>query len=372
MQRKEHIPFLDVRQTYFELRGELDDAISRVLHSGTYIQGEEVCEFELDFASYVEAKYCVGVGNGLDALKLALKAVGVKEGDEVIVPSHTFIATWLAVTHCGAIPIPVETESNGYNVDLSAITNAITTRTKAIIVVHLYGQPASIEEVLNIAHQYDLRVVEDAAQAHGAVYKGRRIGGHSDAVAWSFYPGKNLGAFGDGGAVTTDNEDVAKSIRSAGNYGAVIKYQHDELGTNSRLDPIQAALLKVKLRYLDVWNANRKKIADVYLEELRSLGSRLPMVVPETNSSWHLFVVQFDDRDEIKKQLKNAGIESAIHYPTPPHLQKAYAVIHAGQIFPRSEKLASTVLSLPIGPHMNLSDAHYVSDEILKALQMLS
>ena len=368
MQRTKHIPFLDVRKTYVELRSEIDDAVSRVLNSGTYIQGNEVHDFELNFARYVEAKYCVGVGNGLDALKLALKAVGVKAGDEVIVPSHTFIATWLAVTHCGAIPVPVDTEANGYNIDSVAIKNAITSQTKAIVIVHLYGQPAAIDEVLDIAKQYELKVVEDAAQAHGATYKGRKIGAHSDAVAWSFYPGKNLGAFGDGGAVTTNKEEVAKSVQSEGNYGAFFKYQHDELGTNSRLDPIQAALLNVKLIHLDTWNANRKLIAEHYLNSLKSLQDRLHTVTSETNSSWHLFVIQLDDRNRIKNDLEKAGIESAIHYPTPPHLQKAYSNFYAKFEFPRSEKLAATVLSLPIGPHMRLDDAHYVSEEVLKAL----
>ena len=368
MQRTNRIPFLDVRQTYFELRGEIDGAISRVLDSGTYIQGKEVLDFEFNFAEYVEAKYCVGVGNGLDALKLALKAVGVKAGDEVIVPSHTFIATWLAVTHCGAIPVPVETETIGYNIDPVAIMNAITSRTKAIVIVHLYGQPASIDEVMNIARQNDLKVVEDAAQAHGATYKGRKVGGHSDAVAWSFYPGKNLGAFGDGGAVTTNNEDVAKRVRSDGNYGSFVKYQHDELGTNSRLDPLQAAVLNVKLIHLDTWNTNRKLIAELYLDTLKCLQLSLPNLVPESTSSWHLFVIQLDDRDRVKRDLENAGIESAIHYPTPPHLQRAYSDFFLDSVFPRSEKLASTILSLPIGPHMSLSDAQYVSDEVIKAV----
>ena len=368
MQQLKHIPFLDVRQTYVELSSEIDDAISRVLNSGTYIQGNEVFDFEVNFARYVEAKYCVGVGNGLDALKLALKAVGVTPGDEVIVPSHTFIATWLAVTHCGAIPIPVDTEANGYNVDPVAIANAITSKTKAIVIVHLYGQPSPIDEVLNIARQYELKVVEDAAQAHGAKYKGRKVGSHADAVAWSFYPGKNLGAFGDGGAVTTNNEDVAKSVRSEGNYGAVIKYQHDELGTNSRLDPIQAALLNVKLVHLDTWNTNRKLIAEHYMERLKCTQVSLPSVVPGTDSAWHLFVIQFNERDRMKNDLEKAGIESAIHYPTPPHLQRAYSSFYGESVFPRSEELASTVLSLPIGPHMSLSDAHYVSEEVLRAL----
>lgn len=368
VRRFKHIPFLDVRQTYVELRSEMDAAISRVLNSGTYIQGNEVLDFEVNFAKYVEAKYCVGVGNGLDALKLALKAVGVTPGDEVIVPSHTFIATWLAVTHCGAIPIPVDTEANGYNVDPVAITNAITSKTKAIVIVHLYGQPSPIDEVLNIACQYELKVVEDAAQAHGAKYKGRKVGSHSDAVAWSFYPGKNLGAFGDGGAVTTNNEDVAKSVRSEGNYGASIKYQHDDLGTNSRLDPIQAALLNVKLVHLDSWNTNRKLIAEHYMERLKCAQMGLPSVVPGTDSAWHLFVIQFNERDRMKNDLEKAGVESAIHYPRPPHLQRAYSSLYMESVLPRSEKLASTVLSLPIGPHMSLSDAYYVSEEVLGAL----
>jgi dTDP-4-amino-4,6-dideoxygalactose transaminase len=240
-----NVPFLDVGYTYRELRGEIDAAVARVLQSGRYIQGEDVEKFESNFASFVEAKHCVGVANGLDAIYLALRAMEIGVGDEVIVPAHTFIATWLAVTNCGATPVPVEPELNGYNIDPTLIEAAITKKTKALIMVHLYGQPCDIDEIHSIAKRHGLRVIEDAAQAHGATYKAKRIGGHSDVVTWSFYPGKNLGAFGDGGAITTNDKGLAEKIQVLGNYGSKQKYEHSELGVNSRLDPIQAAILDV-------------------------------------------------------------------------------------------------------------------------------
>jgi len=359
------IPFLDVGATYVELKTDIDIAIQKVLESGIYIQGEEVRAFESEFANYVGAQHCVGVGNGLDALRLALSAVGVSEGDEVIVPSHTFIATWLAVTQCGAKPVGVDAEMKGYNIDVSQIESAITSRTKAIVMVHLYGQPASIDDILDIARRYDLRVIEDAAQAHGAVYKGRRVGSHSDIVTWSFYPGKNLGAFGDGGAITTNDLEIANRIRSESNYGSLVKYEHNELGTNSRLDPLQAAILRVKLRKLDLWNERRRKIAGIYTEKLNS-SKNITLPTPDAEgSSWHLFVVEVANRGKIMKAMNDAGIETSIHYPTPPHMQKAYSGQYSQSIFPRTTSLCTSVLSLPIGPHMTINSAETVLEALL-------
>ena len=359
------IPFLDVGETYVELKTDIDIAIQKVLESGMYIQGEEVRAFESEFANYVGAKHCVGVGNGLDALRLALSAVGVSEGDEVIVPSHTFIATWLAVTQCGAKPVGVDTETKGYNLDVSLIESAITSRTKAIVMVHLYGQPASIDDILDIARRYDLRVIEDAAQAHGAVYKGRRVGSHSDIVTWSFYPGKNLGAFGDGGAITTNDLEIANRIRSESNYGSLVKYEHNELGTNSRLDPLQAAILRVKLRKLDLWNERRRKIAGLYTEKLNSSKNILLPAPDAEGSSWHLFVVEVANRGKVMKAMNDAGIETSIHYPTSPHMQKAYSGQYSQSIFPRTTSLCTSVLSLPIGPHMTINSAETVVEALL-------
>ena len=359
------IPFLDVGATYVELKTEIDNAIQNVLESGIYIQGEEVRAFESEFANYVGAQHCVGVGNGLDALRLALSAVGVSEGDEVIVPSHTFIATWLAVTQCGAKPVGVDAETKGYSIDVSQIESAITSRTKAIVIVHLYGQPASIDDVLDIASRYDLRVIEDAAQAHGAVYKGRRVGSHSDIVTWSFYPGKNLGAFGDGGAITTNDLEIANRIRSESNYGSLVKYEHNELGTNSRLDSLQAAILRVKLRKLDLWNERRCNIASFYIDKLSSSSYITHSKIDIEGSSWHLFVVEVVDREKVVNAMNDAGIETSIHYPTPPHMQKAYFGQHSQLIFPRTNKLCTSVLSLPIGPHMTISSAETVVEKIL-------
>ena len=358
------IPFLDVGATYVELKTEIDSAIQRVLDGGRYIQGDEVITFESKFADYVGAQHCVGVGNGLDALKLALSAVGVAEGDEVIVPSHTFIATWLAVTQCGATPVGVDTEIHGYNMNVSLIESAITNKTKAIVVVHLYGQPASIDEILEIAKRYDLKVIEDAAQAHGAVYKGRRVGSHSDIVTWSFYPGKNLGAFGDGGAITTNDSLFASQIRSESNYGSLVKYEHNELGTNSRLDPIQAAVLKVKLQYLEIWNNRRKNIAKHYLSNIDQKLLPWKNHVDLEDSSWHIFPIEIDRRDEMIGYLEQNRIESLVHYPKPPYKQGAYTKEFNQQNFPLTEQKCDRLISIPIGPHLDIESAAYITDKI--------
>lgn len=355
------VPFLDLQPTYAELKGEIDASIKRVLESGWYILGEEVDTFEHEFATYCEAKQCVGVANGLDALHLALLALGVGAGDEVIVPSNTYIATWLAVSQCGATPIPVEPDEATYNIDPAKIEAAITPRTKVILPVHLYGQPADMDPILEIARKHGLKVLEDGAQAHGARYKGKRIGAHGDVVAWSFYPGKNLGAFGDGGAITTDDAEIAERIRVLRNYGSRVKYVNDVRGFNSRLDPIQAAALRVKLKVLDSWNARRAAIAIRYQTELKNTGMTLPFVPDWAEPVWHLYVVQHPQRDAMQKQLSEAGIGSLIHYPIPPHLQQAYAT--AGFVkgqFPIAARIANHCLSLPIGPHLDAACASAV------------
>jgi dTDP-4-amino-4,6-dideoxygalactose transaminase len=379
------IPFLDLGSSYRELKSELDAAVLRVANSGRYIFGEEIEHFEREWASYCEADYAVGVGNGLDALYFALRAVGVGPGDEVIVPSHTFVATWLAVTRCGAVPVPVEPDVRTYNIDVTLIKDAITEKTKAIVPVHLYGQPADLDSILEIARNFKLRVVEDAAQAHGARYKGRRIGSHGDVVAWSFYPGKNLGALGDGGAITTNDKEIASQIRVLGNYGSRTKYVNEVRGENSRLDPIQAAALRVKLRYLDEWNLRRRQQARSYIdyfargaEEIVGEGKSsvlgkdahsalgIPYVPDYAEPVWHLFVIQSAQRNHLRQQLEKRGIEVGIHYPIPPHKQAAFGDLHIESLA-RAESLAKRVLSLPVSPQISLSEIHKVSAAVIRA-----
>lgn len=361
------IPFLSLRAAYLELKPEIDAAITRVLDSGWYILGEEVDAFEAEWAAYCEAKHAVGLANGLDALHLALLAMGVGPGDEVIVPSNTYIATWLAVSQCGATPVPVEPDERTYNIDPARIEAAITPRTKVILPVHLYGQAADLDPIIAIARKHGLRVLEDAAQAHGARYKGQRIGAHGDVVAWSFYPGKNLGALGDGGAITTSDPDIAGRIRVLRNYGSRVKYVNEVQGYNSRLDPIQAAVLRVKLKVLDEWNGRRKAIAAQYLQGLISVMTRKSMVNPEIQPEitlpyvpdyadpvWHLFVIRHRKRDQLQKELAEAGIGTMIHYPIPPHRQDAYASLkyEVGSL-PIAESLAREMISLAIGPQLD-------------------
>lgn len=347
------IPFLDLQAAYVEIGGELSEALDRVARSGWYILGPEVEAFEAEFAHYTESRHCVGVGNGLDALHLALLAVGIGPGDEVIVPSNTFIATWLAVSRCGAIPVPVEPCVETFNIDPSRIECAITKRTRAIVPVHLYGQPADLDPILAIAARHSLRVVEDAAQAHGARYRGRRIGSHSDAAAWSFYPGKNLGALGDGGAVTSNDPQIARTVASLRNYGSVEKYVNETRGFNTRLDPMQAAVLRVKLRYLDAWNARRSRVASEYQRLLGDSGLLLPRAPEWTDSVWHLYVVRHPEREGLRAALTREAVQTVIHYPIPPHRQGAYSDLHIGAAdLPVATMLAGEVLSLPMGPHL--------------------
>ena len=360
-----NIPFLDLGAAYRELQTEIDVAVARVLASGYYIGGPEVEAFEEEFATYCGSTHAIGVANGLDALNLALRALDVGPGDEVIVPSNTYIATWLAVSQCGATPVPVEPDARTYNIDPALIEAAITPRTKVILPVHLYGQPADMDPILAIARKHGLRVLEDGAQAHGARYKGQRLGAHGDVVAWSFYPGKNLGAMGDGGAVTTNDAQLADRIRVLRNYGSRVKYVNEVQGYNSRLDPLQAAILRVKLAHLDEWNARRSTIAARYQQGLVGCGLTLPHVPDWAEPVWHLYVVQHPKRDALQTALTDAGVGSLIHYPIPPHRQQAYAEARWEKgAFPLAEHMAAQVLSLPIGPAMAESDVQQVIDAV--------
>lgn len=363
------IPFLDLKAPHIELREEIQAAIGTVLNSGWYILGPEVEAFEEAFASYCGAQHCIGVGSGLDALHLALRAMGVGEGDEVIVPSNTYIATWLAVSQCGATPVPVEPEGRTFNLDPAQIEAAITCKTRVILPVHLYGQPADMDPILAIARRYHLRVLEDGAQAHGARYKGQRIGAHGDAVAWSFYPGKNLGALGDGGAVTTSDPEIADRLRMLRNYGSRVKYVNDAKGYNSRLDPIQAAVLQVKLKHLDRWNERRIEVASQYLDGLAETGLELPHVPEWAQPVWHLFVIRHPRRDYLQEVLATAGIGTLIHYPLPPHKQQAYSEMRfADDAFPVASRMAAEVLSLPMGPHLDSGSVRAVVERLVHAI----
>lgn len=350
------VPFLDLKATYAELRDGLDAAYRRVMASGRYVLGEELAAFESEFAAYCGVKHCIGTGNGLDALHLILRAMDIGPGDEVIVPANTFIASWLAVTYAGAVPVPVEPLPSTYNIDPARIEEAVTPRTRAIIAVHLYGQPADMDPIRDVARRHGLKVVEDAAQAHGARYKGRRTGGLGDAAGFSFYPGKNLGAFGDGGAVTTDDDTLAHRVRTLRNYGSQVKYVNERKGFNSRLDELQAAFLRVKLTRLDAWNERRRAVAKRYRADLASVaGVILPHVPEWAEPVWHLFVIRTPHRDLLQRRLAERGIETLIHYPVPPHKQAAYREM-GGRSYPITEGIHAEVLSLPMGPAMTDAD----------------
>ena len=362
------IPFLDLRATYLELKLEIDAAVSRVLESGWYILGPEVEAFEGEWAEYSEAKHAVGLANGLDALTLALRALDIGPGDEVIVPSNTYIATWLAITGVGAIPVPVEPDAATHNIDPARIEAAITSRTCALLPVHLYGQPADMDPILDIAQRYGLRVIEDAAQAHGARYKGKRIGAHGDIVCWSFYPGKNLGALGDAGAITTNDTALAERVALLRNYGSRQKYVNEEAGVNSRLDPIQAAVLRIKLGVLDEWTERRRAVATAYTVGLAECDLILPHVPEWAEPAWHLYVVRTSDRDALQGRMIKAGIGTLIHYPIPPHMQKAYADMDLlPDAFPLARDLASEVLSLPMGFQLGLDQVQDIVNELKNA-----
>lgn len=349
------IPFLDLKTTQSVIRTELLGAVTNVINSGSYILGSEVEQFEKEFSQYTQSDFCVGVGNGLDALCIGLIALGVGPGDEVIVPASTFIATWLAVSRIGAKIVPVDVTLSSGGVNLSMIENLITKRTKAVIVVHLYGFPVDLDAVIKLAKKHNIYVIEDAAQAHGAMYKNKMIGSHSDIVTWSFYPGKNLGALGDGGAITTNNEFLSTRIKSLRNYGSIEKYTHNEMGLNSRLDEMQAAILRVKLKYLNDWNKKREKIAKRYRSEITLPRINfMPLNLDdERKPSWHLFVVLHPERNKLKKYLSENEVECLVHYPTTPYMQKAYSdFMKTSDKYPVSTRIAAESLSLPMCPNM--------------------
>lgn len=372
-----NVPFLELKPSYLELKNEFDAAYNRVMDSGWFLLGNELEAFEREFAAYCDVKYCVGVANGMDALHLILRAWDIGPGDEVIVPANTFIASWLAVSHTGAIPVPVEPDSRTCNIDPNRIESAITSRTKAIMPVHLYGQPADMDPINSIAQQYGLKVVEDNAQAQGARYKARPTGGLGDAAGTSFYPGKNLGAFGDGGGITTNDPDLADRVRCLRNYGSKVKYHYEFPGFNSRLDEIQAAFLRVKLGRLDEWNDRRKATAAIYLQSFQRASDELkkcsgmdmlPFVPDWAEPVWHLFVIKHPCRDDLQAHLSKSGIGTQIHYPIPCHLTSVY--YQNGDLDPKSlpiaETLATNILSLPIGPHLTMGAAQTVANKVIE------
>lgn len=363
------IPFLDLRAVNAVHEAELKNAFERVLASGWFILGKEVENFERAFATYCEVDHAIGVSNGLDALHLILRAYGIGAGDEVLVPSNTYIATWLAATYAGATPVPVEPDELTFNIDPARIEAAITSRTRAIIAVHLYGQPCDMVPILEIAQRHGLKVIEDAAQAHGALYRGRKVGNLGHAAGFSFYPGKNLGALGDAGAITTNDAELAQKLRVLVNYGSRVKYQNEVQGFNCRLDELQAAMLSVKLPHLDQETARRREIASAYATGLKGRSLQLPTVMDGTDAVWHLYVIRSADRDRLQKELSSRGIGTMIHYPIPPHLQAAYAELgyQAGDL-PIAEQIHKEVLSLPLSPTMTDSQVQ----EVVSALRELT
>lgn len=360
------ISFLDLKTYYHELKSELDEAYHRVMESGWYILSDEVKYFEREFAAYIGSKHCIGVGNGLEALQLILLGYGIGQGDEVIVPANTYIATWLAISATGATPVPVEPDPTTYNINPERIERAISSHTKVIMPVHLYGQPVEMEILWEIADNHGLRIIEDAAQAHGSRYKSRLAGNLGDAAGFSFYPSKNLGAFGDAGAITTNDDTLAEKIRILRNYGSRKKYYNEVKGYNSRLDPIQAAFLRVKLKYLDEWNQRRSQIANHYLDNLKDVPNLgLPHVPTDITPVWHIFIISHPERDRLEEYLKELGVETLIHYPVSPHLSEAYKELgyRVGD-FPIAENMANTFLSIPMGPHLSIENADHIVEKI--------
>ncbi|AKN31948.1 aminotransferase [Clostridium carboxidivorans P7] len=359
------IPFVSFEPMHKEIAEEMLNKFKEVYEKNWFIFGHELTQFEKEFAKYCGAKYCIGCGNGLDALHLILEGYDIKEGDEVIIPSDTFIATALAVSYCGAKPVFVEPDINTYEIDPKLIESAITDKTKAIIVVQLYGQSSDMEKINDIAKKYKLKVIEDAAQAHGTKYKGKKAGSLAEAAGFSFYPGKNLGALGDGGAVVTDDKDLAEKIRALSNYGSIEKYNHIYKGFNSRLDEIQASFLRIKLRYLDKWNENRKSIAEKYIEGIKNKNIVLPKIAEYTETNWYVFVIRSHRRNELQTYLQNYGIGTVIHYPIAMHLQKCYEDLgYKKGDFPIAEKIADEVLSLPIWYGMKNEEVDYIIEKI--------
>ncbi len=357
------IKFLDLEKINNRFRDEIDLRIKTILDKGWYLQGEENESFTKNFAQYCGTKHCIGVANGLDALNLIIKAFGFGDGDEIIVPANTYIATILAISQNGCTPILVEPDINTYNINPDLIEEKITEKTKAIMVVHLYGQAVQMEKIWELAKKYDLKVIEDSAQAHGTVYNGKRAGNLSDASAFSFYPGKNLGCLGDGGAVTTNDDNLAAKIKAIANYGSDRKYHHIYKGVNSRLDEIQAAVLDVKLKYLDQDNEKRRKIAKYYRENIKNENIILPATYNETSHVWHVFVVRTNERDRFQRYLQNNDIQTIIHYPTPPHKQGAYSEWNDLSL-PITEEIHKTIISIPISPVMTEKEIQRIMEVI--------
>lgn len=365
------VKFLDLKQINLQYKKELQDAFNRVLNSGWYILGNEVEAFEKEFAEYCGTKHCIGVGNGLDALHLLLRGYGIGDGDEVIVPSNTYIATWLAVSYAGAKVVPVEPDIATYNIDSDLIEEKITEKTKAIIAVHLYGQACDMAPINALAKKFNLKVIEDSAQAHGAIYQGKRAGNLGDASGFSFYPGKNLGALGDGGAVTTNDDELAERIKILRNYGSEKKYYNQIKGYNTRLDELHAAFLRVKLKYLDQENQKRREIAQYYCESIENPEIILPCQSKFLNSSvseslihvWHQFVIRHSNRNKLQKHLEDKGFQAMIHYPVPPHIQEAYKEMNNISL-PISEKIHNEVLSLPISQILKFDECKIIIEAI--------
>ncbi|MDQ3649015.1 MAG: DegT/DnrJ/EryC1/StrS family aminotransferase [Acidobacteriota bacterium] len=368
-----NVPFVDLQIQYRQIKSEIDGAIGRVLDSSAFVLGREVEAFEAAFAEYVGAKFCVGLNSGTAAIQLAMTACGVGAGDEVIVPANSFFATAEGVSTAGAKPVFVDADPVSYAIDAAKIEAAITTRTRAIMPVHLYGQAADLDSVFEIAARHDLLVIEDAAQAHGSLYKGRRVGAVGAAGCFSFYPGKNLGAYGEGGAVLTDDAEVARRVRLLRDHGSEQKYRHDVVGYNFRLEGIQGAVLGVKLKHLDRWNDLRRAHAARYAELLGEVAESgalmLPREMPYAHHIYHLYVVQVDGRDALQQALSAAGVQTGIHYPVPIHLQPAYATHgHSAGDFPETERQAGRVLSLPMFPELTDAQISYVAEQITRQM----
>lgn len=361
------VEFSKIKAGWLELEDDLNQSFNNVVNDGFYIGGKFLDKFEKKYSSYCDSTYCVGVSSGLDALILSLKSLNIGQGDEVIVPANTYIASWLAITHCGANPIPIEPDPISYNIDLKLIENYITKKTKAIMLVYLYGHVVDIERVKSLAKKFKLKIIIDAAQAHGALYNKKQIGSHGDVVCWSFYPGKNLGAMGDAGAITTNNSKIALNVRSMRNYGSNKKYVNSLRGFNNRLDSIQAAFLLKKLKKLKKWNQLRKKIANFYLEELKSLDLILPSEINYCSHAWHLFVIRLKNRNKFQEFLSNNQIQTLIHYPIPPHKQKCYGQLNLKRFdLSLTELISKTIISLPISPHHSEIEIEYVIENVKK------
>jgi len=360
-----NVPFVDLRAQYATVADEVTAAARQVTETADFILGEELARFEADFADYCGTRYAVGTDSGISSLELTLRALGVGAGDEVIVPAHTFIATASAVSFTGARPVLVDIDPCSFGLDSDRVEAAITPRTRAILPVHLYGHPADLEPLLEIARRRHVFVVEDACQAHGARYKGRRVGAFGLAGCFSFYPAKNLGAHGDGGAVVTDDQDLAERVRMLRNYGQREKYHHAVLAYNRRLDTLQAAILRVKLRHLDRWNEARRRIAAIYGEGLRGTEVRSPKVASDVEHVYHLYVIRTRARDAVRKHLAAQGVATGLHYPIPIHLQEAYRDLgHRLGDFPEAERAAAEGLSLPMYPEMTPAQTEYVIEAI--------